>query len=271
VATPPSWDAVSRCVNGTRTAQWLDLFRSKRVVFVHLPRTAGTSVEASFFGQDHYSQHLTAPTLRALLGDEIYDGAFTFTFVREPLDRYLSAFFYLLHRTANTPSAKPADVSPHDAIASEMLRRDFHSDPLAYLQHVRSLQLLQLQQPASSREGGAWEGVPLHFRPQTAFLPADGLASLSFVGRFESLRADYARLLVVTETAQAPSTTVGTTGQRAQLVHLRQAVEGRPRLEWARSAELAQLVRLVYAEDYAVLGYTAEEIKPSIGRASDTM
>jgi hypothetical protein len=23
VATPPSWDAVSRCVNGTRTAQWL--------------------------------------------------------------------------------------------------------------------------------------------------------------------------------------------------------------------------------------------------------
>jgi hypothetical protein len=178
--------------------------------------------------------------------------------------------------------------------------RDFHSDPLAYLQHVRSLQLLQLQQPASSRDGGAWEGVPLHFRPQTAFLPADGLASLSFVGRFESLRADYARLLVVTETAQAPSTTVGThatlctghaarnsapqhddaaharvvagtTGQRAQLVHLRQAVEGRPRLEWARSAELAQLVRLVYAEDYAVLGYTAEEIKPSIGRASDTM
>ena len=71
---------------------------NRRAVFVHVPRCAGTSLEAAIFAQDHYSQHLTAAELRALLGPRAYDGAFRFAFVRDPLDRFLSAFYYLLFR-----------------------------------------------------------------------------------------------------------------------------------------------------------------------------
>ncbi len=264
VGEPPSWDAISRCVNGVRRGAWATLFTERRVVFVHLPRTAGTSIEASLFGQDHFSQHHTAAELRALLGADAYEDAFRFTFVREPLDRYLSAFFYLLHRDgqrAGGPRGAQREISAHDTRTSDMLRRDFHSDPLAFLRHLQRLS------EGSARGGaggaGGWERAPLHFRPQAYYLPAEGLASLHFVGRFEALHADYARLLGHERLTQHSQPT---------LAHLRPAVEGgRPRLEWARSEELAALVREVYRQDYELLGYDSRPVKPTIGRASDTM
>ena len=80
------------------------------------PRCAGTSLEAAIFAQDHYSQHLTAAELHALVGPRAYDGAFRFAFVRDPFDRFLSAFYYLLFRGL-TQSA--AAVSPHDLLAAD--------------------------------------------------------------------------------------------------------------------------------------------------------
>ena len=126
-----------------------------------------------------------------------------------------------------------------------MLRRDFESDPLIFLRHLHAL-------------AGAWERAPLHFRPQAYFLPADGLGGLDFVGRFERLHADYARLLDAGGSSVAH-------GAHPTLVHLRQAADAEAaangggarcgRLAWARSEELAALVRVVYAADYEALGY----------------
>ena len=258
-----------------RTATWRALFTERRVVFVHLPRTAGTSIESSLFGQDHFSQHHTAAELRTLLGPAAYEDAFRFTFVREPLDRFLSAFFYLLHRDGQpappqlgSPAAAAVEISPHDTLTSDMLRRDFHSNPLDYLRHLHILCVAT--GGGSSRcggggggGGGGWERAPLHFRPQSYYLPPDGLASLHFVGRFETLQPDYAHLLSHERFTQH---------SRPKLAHLRPAVEGgRPRLEWARSEELAALVREVYRQDYELLGYDVGPVEPTIGRASDTM
>lgn len=262
-----------------RTATWRALFVERRVVFVHLPRTAGTSIEASLFGQDHFSQHHTAAELRTILGPAAYEDAFRFTFVRDPLDRFLSAFFYLLHRDGQpaTPqlgapaaAAATAEISPHDTLTSDMLRRDFYSNPLIYLRHLQTLCAAtgggsSGGESAGGGGGGAggWERAPLHFRPQVYYLPPDGLASLHFVGRFERLQPDYAHLLSHERFTQH---------SRPQLAHLRPAVEGgRPRLEWARSEELAALVREVYRSDYELLGYDVGPVEPSIGRASDTM
>ena len=97
-SSPSAWDPLSRCVNGERSPAWLKLFAERQLVFVHIPRCAGTSLEAALFGKFDYSQHHTAAELRTLLGAEAYDEAFTLAFVREPVARYLSAFYYLLYR-----------------------------------------------------------------------------------------------------------------------------------------------------------------------------
>ena len=274
---PEGWDATSRCVNGERSAAWAALFTARKAVFVHIPRCAGTSVEASLFGQSDYSQHLTAHELRSLVGSGVYASALTIAFVREPLDRYLSAFYYLLYRQGTLVAPGDGDggvggaggggvggaggggvggaggggvgvggesplvvISPHDTITSDVLRRDFESDPLGYLRHLHSL-------------GGAWERAPIHFRPQTYFLPDGGTAALKFVGRFESLQADYARLIGAAGAHLAHDA-------HTHLAHLRQVSgDGNAptggRLAWARSEELAALVRVVYAADYEALGY----------------
>ena len=262
--TAMEWDRLSRCVNGERSLSWASLFAKQRVLFVHIPRCAGTSLEASMFGQTNYSQHLTTTQLSQLLGAAAYKGCFRFTFVRDPVDRYLSAFYYLLHRggaalereDANSASpdaggqCKRASngmvgsqaISPHDILASDMLREEFGSSPLAYLRHLDGLV-------------GEWQRVPLHLRPQTYFFPANDLAGMHFVGRFENLQTCYAELLLASEGRLQ--------GMQTSLPHLRAARErvdssarAEARTAWAKSKELNDLVRRVYAADYVVLGYS---------------
>ena len=40
-----SWDALSRCTNGERSAEWARVFGRSRALFVHIPRCAGSSLE----------------------------------------------------------------------------------------------------------------------------------------------------------------------------------------------------------------------------------
>jgi hypothetical protein len=101
-----------------------------------------------------------------------------------------------------------------------------------------------------------WESAPLHFRPQLHFLGgAAGLRRLDFVGRWEELQPEYARLLAAHDFG-------GLAIVRGSLPHHRasgggggggaqQPVSG----EVAEGRELEELARRVYAMDYEALGY----------------
>ena len=168
------WHALSRCTNGERAEGWITVFQQTNSLFVHVPRCAGSSLEAALFGLKLYSQHYTLGELEAALGVQIGAGSgessaetsrrmerpeppprappFRFSFVREPLDRYLSAFAYLSKRVEAV--GWPA-ISRHDTLACEMLCTTPWADaPLAYLRYLSSL--------------SSWESAPLHFRPQVA-------------------------------------------------------------------------------------------------------
>lgn len=80
---------------------------SKRFVFVHIPRTAGTSVETAlapyartpigFTAHDNTilpHKHATAATLRALVGPTFWQQAFTFSIVRDPWARMHSDYHF---------------------------------------------------------------------------------------------------------------------------------------------------------------------------------
>ena len=61
-------------------------------IFIHVPKTAGTSMERNKFVGG--KAHKTAKVIKQLVGDSVWDDYFTWGFVRDPLDRILSSFFH---------------------------------------------------------------------------------------------------------------------------------------------------------------------------------
>ncbi len=69
-----------------------------KLIFIHIPRTGGTSIERALCGRDWLnihapSKHLTAHTAKKIYS-EYWDEYFKFTFVRNPWDRMVSLLKY---------------------------------------------------------------------------------------------------------------------------------------------------------------------------------
>lgn len=75
----------------------------KQVIFLHVPKTGGTTIKR-LFGIDQLDdpdpgirpslQHLTCELLRQQIGSEKYDGYYKFAFVRNPWARIVSDYFW---------------------------------------------------------------------------------------------------------------------------------------------------------------------------------
>ena len=82
--------AAVNIVPGLRSDPWLPGERELGVIFTYVPKSAGTSIVDSFFGQK--SRHV--PTLRyAAYDEQRFADSFEFTFVRNPWSRIHSAYY----------------------------------------------------------------------------------------------------------------------------------------------------------------------------------
>ena len=68
-------------------------FDEHKCIFIHITKSAGTSVAQSLFGYLPY--HYTAIDYRVIYGRKLFKSYFKFAFVRNPWDRLYSAFRYL--------------------------------------------------------------------------------------------------------------------------------------------------------------------------------
>jgi len=69
-----------------------------KIIFIHIPRTGGTSIEKAIMGRDWWgihppSKHLTAHIAKKVYA-EYWDDYFKFTFIRNPWDRMVSLLKY---------------------------------------------------------------------------------------------------------------------------------------------------------------------------------
>jgi len=76
---------------GPRRQRRLELFRGHRLLFIHVPKTAGMAVSQAVYGEQVH--HASIRYYRAV-APELAAACQTFAVVRDPIDRFRSAFAY---------------------------------------------------------------------------------------------------------------------------------------------------------------------------------
>jgi len=89
------------------------ILRDKKIIFVHIPKTAGDSIESALsvpsdeyvkhgydeerlvgLGPRGWAQHYSTDVIQEIVGVETYMKCYKFTVVRNPWDRFVSSFHY---------------------------------------------------------------------------------------------------------------------------------------------------------------------------------
>jgi hypothetical protein len=135
---------------------------ANRAVFIHIPKTAGSSVARALFG---HSRHLPYFEYQRV-NPRKFERFFKFAFVRNPWDRLVSTYFFLKNGGANDMDRR---------FAEENLAR--YGSFAAFVEGWLT-------------EQNVWSWV--HFRPQHYFIcDTDLRVRVDFVGRMETIAADF--------------------------------------------------------------------------------
>lgn len=158
--------------------------RDKRFIFVHIQKTAGTSIRRDLYAQipdldTSGGTHDGAREGVARLGEEFWNSAYSVAFVRNPWDRLVSWYSMIEGNRPKIPVYRiPGVKRPKQALWRYVLRR-----ASTFEQFV----------DGCTDTIDDWDGKKSFVRPQTDFLcDASGERIVSFVGRFENLAEDYA-------------------------------------------------------------------------------
>ena len=191
--------------------------------FVHVPKTGGTSIEHSL--EPHLDKpfaggHTTAAQFALICPAEWRD-YFSFGFVRNPWDRLLSAYRYLMQLPPEL------GIEQQDFVRQRWLRyeNDFEGFVGALAAEPTSIFFVA------------------HLWPQVYYLcDPSGEVMVDFVGRYERLHEDWARVC-------------HRIGIEAPLPHLRRTSERRPPYTAVYTPRSREQVATLYRQDIEAFGY----------------
>ncbi len=264
----PASSLVERLVHVRRERHFpfRDYHKRHGCVFIHVPKTAGTSVlralghgrtgrlpgqAARTSGRDHLPWFVYQTA-----NPEYYARAFSFAFVRNPWDRALSAYRHVLRETegaGKVPGGGRVDGQAGGGAADEQ--------PETIAADVRSYTSF-----TDFVRRGLAEG---HFRSHLMFLPqsffvlgANGEPAVDFVGRFEQIDQDFAEVAArLGLLAELPRENVGDAGRTDGAAEpgsgADRAATSEPAYRAAYQDPAAvDIVAEIYREDVRAFGYT---------------
>lgn len=186
-------------------------------IFVHIPKCGGSSVSKTLYGNMAYG-HKTAIIYTCIYPKKIYENMFKFTFVRNPWDRMVSAYFYLSAKVGIDEELEWSKKNIRDD-------DDFESFVMRWL-----------------NEKSCYSN--LMFIPQYIFiLGAKGEKMVDYIGRLENFDEDYAYI-------------ANRLGVDKNLMHVNSSVT-RESSDYRQyyNDQTRELVARVYRKDIELLGY----------------
>ena len=190
-----------------------DYYLYRKVIFIHIPKVAGQAISISLFNDKHPGHWF----YRDFQWEDMTKSKdyFTFSFVRNPYDRLVSAYFYL----------KDLKRSGADAIF-----RDAHLNKYSTFDEFVKYGL-------ERREIITW----IHFIPQVEFLKNnDGEILIDRIAKFEEISKEYDML----------RTRLGF-GEALTKINSSK----RLRYKDYYNSETINIVKKIYSEDFSKLGY----------------
>jgi hypothetical protein len=212
---------------------------SKKFIFVHVPKAAGTSITNELSAYTEYCdleiggtafgeqlqplykrrfnlyKHISADEIKSIVGQHVWNEYFTFSIVRNPYTRLRSIFSFL----------KEWEGTPEDFKTSLSGFSGFNEFV----------------------ESETWKtrlGPDRIFQPQGTWLQSEGLISVDYVGRLESIDEDFNKIIE----RIAPNSREG----RSPINRLNRSSEASGR---TLSADAINLINEYYHQDFADFGY----------------
>lgn len=142
-------------------------YYDKNAIFVHIPKVAGKSISTGLFETDKPGHYFISDYYQE--DREFVRDAFSFAFMREPLERLSSAYYFLVSGGGND----------RDKEFGEYLRErapTFDSFVLDWLTEKRLY---------------SW----IHFIPQSDFLMLEGEVAVDYLAGFTNLESSYKELM----------------------------------------------------------------------------
>jgi chondroitin 4-sulfotransferase 11 len=189
-------------------------FDANRSIFVHVPRVAGTSLKKALFPEARTLTHYRA--IDYFLDSPLkYRRYFVFAFVRNPYDRLVSAYEFLMRGGKNDADKRFRDrVLRSYATFADLVKQGLGRSEIE---------------------------KKYHFMPQHRFIVGPwGSIMVDFLGRFERIEADFA-------------TISSRIGLDARLPHTNESK--RVNFEDYYTEELRSIVYRHYKTDFDLLGY----------------
>ena len=205
----------------------------KRCIFVHIPKTGGTSVEDAIWGSDWSKrtpeelwmglvrpgfnkyqsggmQHLLASQIREEVGSDRFESYFKFSFVRNPWDKAVSQFLYLKTRP---DLRKVMGVRPWTSFRKYLRILKKH-----HQRHVQSFE--------------QWRFI----------CNEDGKLLVDFLGRFETLEEDFQKVAEIIKLSDT------------SLPHSMKSKKRKPYADYY-DAKSIDLISEIYARDIELFNY----------------
>lgn len=206
----------------TNSKYSLKPFDEQRCIFVHIPRCAGVSICKTLFC-NLAGGHMSIREYQIAFSKSEFNSYFKFTFVRNPWDRLVSAYFFLNEGGLNESDRKWAkeNLSPYT---------DFDSFVKGWV----------------NRENvHSWN----HFCPQYTYIFTKGSTTpmLDFIGRFENLEKDF---LYIQKR----------TGIDSKLLCLNRTEARNKDYKTYYTDATKQIVADVYRDDIEILGYNFDNL-----------